>query len=100
MIDENTARYIVRMLRAADSGDWPFPDATDKDEEELARIKERYQEAGRFRAGYETSRAEFIMRVCRDGVPGGNYVYPAATTVENALKYSQLPLIKRPDSER
>jgi hypothetical protein len=51
-----------------------FSDATDKDAEELDRMRERYQEAGGWQEGTEAAIGEFIMRVAHDGVPGGDYL--------------------------
>ena len=68
---ENEARYIVRMIQSFREG-WLFLDATDKDAEELDQIKARYNESGGWSKGSETALAEFILRVDRNGVPGGN----------------------------
>ena len=97
---ENEARYIVRMITAFRKNIL-FLDATDKDDEELGVMKTRYDEAGRWQQGAETALAEFILRVDRDGVPGGEYLqkklngeeYPH---VDLYLKQRGIPRIVRP----
>ena len=70
---ENEARYIVRMIQSFQDNIL-FLDATDKDDEELDRMKARYNEAGGWGKGVETALAEFILRVDRNGVPGGEHL--------------------------
>lgn len=90
---ENEARYILRMIDAFKSNVL-FYDATDKDNEELTRIRERYYEAGRWTAGYETALSEFIMRVEKFGVPGGEYLIPTAR-IDLYLQQQEVPKIER-----
>lgn len=91
---ENEARYILRMIDAF-KNNILFHDATDKDNEELTRMRERYREAGRWTAGSETALVEFIMRVEKFGVPGGEYLITPPARVDLYLQQTEVPKIER-----
>ena len=90
---ENEARYIVRMIDAF-RNNVLFDDATDKDEEEIKRIRTRYYQAGRWSAGSETALIEFILRVEKYGVPGGEYFLPIKQ-IDLYLSQREIPKINR-----
>lgn len=91
---ENEARYVLRMIDAF-RNNILFYDATDKDNEELERIRERYYEAGRWTVGSETALVEFIMRVEEFGVPGGEYLIAPRERIDLYLQQKEVPKIER-----
>lgn len=96
MLTENEARYIVRMLEAFRSNTL-FLDATTEDAEKHDEFKRRYEEAGRWSSGYETAAAEFILDVCKNGVPGGEYLHNASSGLLTTwLEQRGIPAIERP----
>lgn len=96
----NEARYIIRMITAFRENVLFF-DATDEDDKELDRMRERYQEAGGWQRGAEAAIGEFILRVAAGGVPGGEHIYTKhgeGTFEDMRLGQEQrgTPLIERP----
>ncbi len=94
-MNENKARYIVRMIETFKSNTL-FLDATNADYKEHNRMKKRYQETGGWDKGSETALIEFIMRVDKNGVPGGEYLREDTENLEFCLSQRRIPLIERP----
>lgn len=97
-LNENEARYIVRMIFARQEN-CLFIDATYEDDKELDVIEDRYDTAGRWEGGRETSLAEFILRVVENGVPGGRYIHDDLVDgydLEFGLEQRGIPRIERP----
>lgn len=94
-MDENTARYIVRMLGGFVDATLPL-DATDEDAKEMDRMKKRYRTAGRWTQGAETAKAEFVMRIAANGVPGGDLLDADNPYLDRWLEQRGIPRIERP----
>ena len=100
-MNENEARYIIRMLSSF-GRNVLFSDATDKDAEEQDKMKARYEEAGGWQKGSETAMVEFILRVDREGVPGGEHIQKTYNKEEYPymdmhLEQRGIPRIERPE---
>lgn len=76
-IDENAARYIVRMLSGYDRGVLPI-DGTTGDEAEFERMERREREMHTRIVGWEQAQMEFVLRIASRGVPGGKYLEDVA----------------------